>query len=624
MKSHFVLLAFILLFVQTRSALGQITLSDHTQDVVVTGIEAEVLEDTSAYLSFEQVKSMSFSKSGSSELRNSNPESAYWIKLKIHNQARSEVKWVLETLTPNLQSLEVWIPDEEGRIKLHSAGLDKTPFKEYPHKNYVFDLPSDLSEYTLYARFYSPNITGLEFKVRSQQFFTWYALHEYYFLGIYYGILLIILIYNLLLYITNREYVYLWYALYLSGCLFLSMSEDGLGIELLWSDYSSINLYFYYYLAPSYFLISFILYARSFLNLPVTFPIADKVIIIVTLVFLTINFIQSSLRDVFQLADFYIVPFGIIYAASIYVYIKGYKAARFFILAYSIIFFSMVVLQLRLHRLIEPNILTVYIFNLGILIETVILSYALGDRLKIIRRGKEEADARLLTQLKENSKLQKRLLEELKEKNMLTEKVNKELEQKVQERTKSLQSKTEELTEANQKLDLYSKKLSEMNIRLDLDNWQLKKEVKKERKARIVHEELSYEKFIESFPDNTACLRYLEDLKWSNNYQCRKCGNEKFSEKQFSRKCTRCDYIESPTSNTLFHGIKIPLNKAFYMVYASSLKGKKLTLEEMSQLLDIGKNTCWDFRKKIKERGEVKKKLLGVKEVESWDLLIMD
>ncbi len=284
----------------------------------------------------------------------------------------------------------------------------------------------------------------------------------------------------------------------------------------------------------------------------------------------------------------------------------------------------MVVLQLRLHRIIESNIFTVYIFNFGVLIETVILSFALADRLRMIRREKQKSDQLLLERLQENSRLEKALVRELREKNELSEKVNRELEDKVQQRTEALLLKTGELTKANEKLAIYSQKLTDMNIQLDLDNWHLKKEVKKERTARIIHEELSYEDFSKTFADNNTCLRYLENQKWASHYRCKKCGHEKYTSKIFSRKCTRCNYIESPTAHTLFHGIKIPLNKAFFIVYASNCKGKKMTLEEMSTLLDIGKNTCWDFRKKIKARMVEKKKSLRVNEVESWEVLIPD
>jgi hypothetical protein len=614
---------FLLLTLKVFQSGAQVILTKYTSDLSVTGLNSEVYEDSSGKMSFEEVGKKTFQRQGKADLKNEHPKSVYWVRFKIHNSSGIESKWILETLTPNLYSLEAWIPDVDGRMKAHITGLNKNPFKEYPHKNYIFDLPSEIEDYEVYIRAWSPNVTGLEFKIRSQKYFTWYALNEYYFLGIYYGILLIMLVYNFLVFITNKEKVYFFYSLYLASCMFLSLSEDGLGMELLWKDYSSLNLYFYYYLAPSLFLISFVLYARSFLNLNKNFPLADKAAFISALIFPAINLFQAFNRDnkLFQLEDYYIVPFVIIFAASVFIYLKGYKSARFFILGYVIVFLSMIVLQLRLHRIIEANIFTVYIFNFGILVETVVLSFALADRLRIIRREKGQSDKELLFQLNKNSRLQERLVIELQEKNELSEKVNLELEQKVQQRTTDLMLKGQELTEANEKLDLYAKKLTDMNVQLDLDNWQLKKEVKKERTARIVQEELSYEEFIKSFSDKNACLSYLEEMKWAEAYSCRKCGNRKFTAKVFSRKCTRCDYLESPTSHTLFHGIKIPLNKAFFMIYSANNKGKQPTLEEMSELLNIGKNTCWDFRKKIKARLAEKKK---VTEVDSWDVLILD
>jgi two-component system, sensor histidine kinase LadS len=57
---------------------------------------------------------------------------------------------------------------------------------------------------------------------------------------------------------------------------------------------------------------------------------------------------------------------------------------------------------------------------------------------------------------------------------------------------------------------------------------------------------------------------------------------------------------------------------------AANNKEKQPALEEMSGLLNIGKNTCWDFRKKIKVTLPEKKKSLGITEVDSWDVLILD
>jgi len=618
---------FLILFImQGHVVTAQIILTDTTDDFYISAFHMDFFEDTTREITFQQVQHAQFGTPGSPLLKNTHPSSAYWIRFTVQNLSEKNSGQVLEALTPNLYLLELWIPDSKEQVKKYTTGLSQNRLKSYSHKNYVFDLPSDIESYTVYIRVLSPNITGLEFKIHSRQAFMRYALNEYLLLGIYYGILLIMLVYNMLVFLTNRERVYLFYCMYLMSCIFLSLSEDGLGVEHIWQRYATINIYFCRYLAPSLFLISFVLYARSFLNLSQNFPLASKTALAGALLFPGANIIRllSGDSNLFNLEDYYLVPFLIVFAASVYIYLKGYKSARFFIIGYITVFICMVVLQLRLHRIIESNIFTVYIFNFGVLIETVILSFALADRLRMIRREKQKSDQLLLERLQENSRLEKALLRELREKNELSEKVNRELEDKVQQRTEALLLKTGELTKANEKLAIYSQKLTDMNIQLDLDNWHLKKEVKKERTARIIHEELSYEDFSKTFADNNTCLRYLENQKWASHYRCKKCGHEKYTSKIFSRKCTRCNYIESPTAHTLFHGIKIPLNKAFFIVYASNCKGKKMTLEEMSTLLDIGKNTCWDFRKKIKARMVEKKKSLRVNEVESWEVLIPD
>jgi hypothetical protein len=627
MRNSFVglLMLLICLILSIGTGFAEIHLTDQDEDLIIQGREAEWLEDPSGTKTFEDFQSGGiFSKSENRELRNFNPSSVYWIRFQVKNNASRDHKWVLESLTPNIKELEVWIPDESGQMRKHTSGLLHQKSKRYPHKNYVFDLPSTLTSYSVYARVYSPNDTGLEFKIRSQHYFTAYALYEYFFLGIYYGCLLLMLVYNLLLYLTNKEKVYLFYSLYVCSCIFLSLTEDGLGVEVFWKGFSSESLYLYYYAAPLLFLISSVLYARAFLNLKINFPQADKALLVLTLLYAGYVGIEAFTSSKFSLPKLYIVPFVLIYVVSIYIYRKGYKAARFFILGYTVVFVSLIILQLRLNKLIEPDIFSVYVFNYGILAEAMILSFALGDRLKMIRKEKDAADQQIIIHLKENNDLKSRLVRELEEKNQLADKVNRELDQKVQERTKALEEKTNELSVAHDKLELYSQKLAEMNIQLDLDNWKLKTKVKEERRARIVAEEISLEEFLATFPDQSACLRYLEELKWADGYTCRKCNNAKFSEKAFSRKCTRCNYIESPTANTLFHGIKIPLNKAFYLLYCTNFKPSRYTLDELSTRLEIGKNTCWEFRKRVQQRQEEKRKALKVKEIENWELLIMD
>jgi hypothetical protein len=226
----------------------------------------------------------------------------------------------------------------------------------------------------------------------------------------------------------------------------------------------------------------------------------------------------------------------------------------------------------------------------------------------------------------EKEKAQRVLIEQLEQNHQLQEKVNKELEGKVNERTAQLKEKTIELSEANEKLKKLTDELNKFASKLDLDNWELNKKIVEETKARMFAKELSVDEFSKIFPSEFSCLKYLEGIKWGEGYKCKKCGNSKFAVKPklLSRKCSKCNYIESVTSSTIFHGIKFPLNKAFYIAYITSAKSDKLTVDELADTLQLNRLTCWKFRKKVLEKeGEIKKKS-NITKVENWEILLRE
>jgi len=114
---------------------------------------------------------------------------------------------------------------------------------------------------------------------------------------------------------------------------------------------------------------------------------------------------------------------------------------------------------------------------------------------------------------------------------------------------------------------------------------------------------LSIFEFQERFPDEDSCYQYLADLKWPNGYVCKKCGNEYYSKgrNKHDRQCTRCHYSESPTAGTLFHHIKFPLLKAFWIVYYMATSKKGISSTELSRKLSLRQKTVWYFQRKVRE-----------------------
>ena len=118
----------------------------------------------------------------------------------------------------------------------------------------------------------------------------------------------------------------------------------------------------------------------------------------------------------------------------------------------------------------------------------------------------------------------------------------------------------------------------------------------------IFSHELTERQLNELFHSDEKCYEFLADLKWSNGFKCRKCGNSNScsGKAPYSRRCTKCKTEESPTAGTIFHNCKFPVSKAFYIAY-HVCKGKQdLSSYEFARRLSLRQMTCWNFKTKIR------------------------
>ncbi len=105
----------------------------------------------------------------------------------------------------------------------------------------------------------------------------------------------------------------------------------------------------------------------------------------------------------------------------------------------------------------------------------------------------------------------------------------------------------------------------------------------------------------ELFENDEKVLHLLAELKWKNGFKCRNCGHTNFCEGKtpHSHRCTKCKKEESATANTLFHNIKFPVSKAFYIAWSVCVNKSNFSTNNYSEMLGINPMTCWKFRKRI-------------------------
>jgi two-component system, sensor histidine kinase LadS len=616
-------LGLIMLCALSLHAQKTISVADPIDQYIFTFDDLIYLEDPEGTFTLDDAKQKhragEFKTNTLYSPHNQNTRHSYWIGIRIKGNTSSSKKWLLEIFDQTIDHLEAYIPQPDGSYKKIVMG-DELPFvqRRFMHKNFELELANDTeAAQDYYFRIRSKNRVNFIVVLRSYDRFIYYALNEYFLYGLFYGMILVVAIYNLLMYFAIRERSYIVYILYVLSVAIFTMSSDGIAFQYLWPDHPHWNEKAYAIALFSLVLWALI-FTKLFLHTRARHPYLNKMlnglIVVRSIIFVVA---LTAYPQLFEYRWIEFVPVAAAFYCGLYSYIRGYKAARFFALAYGLIFIAFcikVLINLDI-QFIAGSIVTHYSISIGFWFEMWLLSFALADKVRIIKDSKDRARRRIIAQHEINQQLK--------------DKVNRELENEVTKRTKEIsnqkliiESQNEELQHANEKLREQAEEITKMNALLDLDNYKLKRTIKAEMLARAGSKNMDYPEFRKIFPDELTCLRYLEQQKWENGYHCKKCSHDKHhpGKDGFDRRCSRCGYVESPTAYTIFHGVKFPLEKAFYILHLVITERDDLTIDEISQMLELRRNTCWSFKDKVNKI--IKKHHLDKGQAAHWENII--
>ncbi|CAN5309258.1 hypothetical protein BH09BAC3_BH09BAC3_10780 [soil metagenome] len=590
-----VVVAVFLFFAQAGFC-QSLTIDENRDEKILYLRELDYLVDSTNTMTFNSILHESangkFKRNESYQNKDFLVNVSYWVRIPIHHVKETRKVWLLEFYDQTIDYIDAFVPTQEGSYT-HLAMGDRYPFTErtFQHKNFEvqLDVRTDSSLFYFF-KVRSHEFADIRIAFRSENRFIYYALNEYFLYGTFYGMIFIIALYNFLVYLAIREIKNIYYILYILSVGAYAMSIDGIGFQYLWPKHPVLNDY-----ATGISVYSVILWAliftRRFLSTKAKSTQMDNVLKIIivarSVVFLLELFFYPQF---FAYRAIEIIPLAVILFIGVKIWMRGYRPARFFVIAYGLLLAGFLLRSFVYFNLISLTTISHYSLHFSFVIEMLFLTFALGDRIRILKSKRDRALKRIISQNETNLELK--------------DKVNRELEQKVGERTVELNQKNHELAESNQKLVIQSGEINEINSLLDLDNWKLKNRVKEVLEERLHDRTMDYEEFKTLYSDTLACYRFLEALKWSKGFQCRRCNNDKYfpGAQKFGRRCTRCGYNESITSFTIFHGIKFPIEKAFYIGHITVVGRKEVTLEWLSSKIDLRINTVWSFRKKVLER----------------------
>jgi adenylate cyclase len=361
---------------------------------IVLGIHTEYLEDKDGKLVFADIRKMEtvWKKSEQKNLNFGFTTSVYWIKFQIENEQDEYKHWLLEISYPFLDRIDLYSPEANGYYTIETTG-DTFPFsnRKTPNRNFILKVPLHQSKvYTYYLRIESkggtnsyPAILYSPIKIVEKEHSETIAL------GIFYGVLVSLFLYNTFLFISLRDRSYFYYLLYLFGQTFFFLSINGLGQEYFWTEWVWFNGKVFPFFGGAT-ISCMLLFIRNYLSTRMNTPILDK--------FLKFLLISSVLAVLSAFIIPYKISIKIIFLLDIFLIILAIsiifrtlnrvRATKYFALAWASLLFGALLFGLKSIAFLPENFITNFSFQIGSALEMILLSIGLGDKINILKEEK--------------------------------------------------------------------------------------------------------------------------------------------------------------------------------------------------------------------------------------------
>lgn len=362
----------------------------------------EYFEDPSGDATIEEVigrSDSSWTLNQKRDLNFSYTKSAYWIRFTVTNQLKNESQFWLE-LVSLVDDIRLYTQIDDRWTEKKTGRWDDITTRDLKHRNFLFNLeiPSQAQK-TFYMRFQSTGALLLPLTIYTQKEFSQKDHEEQYVYGIYFGLMIVMILYNLFVFFSVKDISYLWYVTYIFWFVIFQQALWGFGHENLWSNlwWANHSLPFSISMATLFS----VLFALSFLELRKKFKVLFYIMIGVAILALSVGIL--SLLPPYDPRKAIITGMGssvLMLSSSLILLFKGYRPARFFALAWVALILGVLVIGLRNFGVLPFHFLTNYSNLIGSAAEVVLLSLALADRINILKREKEEIQEAALKQLK--------------------------------------------------------------------------------------------------------------------------------------------------------------------------------------------------------------------------------
>lgn len=427
---HRHLIAFLITLIAAFHVSGSpLLLQDEGSGIGLNNV-VDYIEDPDSLLSIQEILEdpHPWQANGSKTFNKSYNESSWWLRFEIDNPTEHTQNRLLEISYAVLDYIDVYLVSNGTVVQQHELG-DKYPYHKRPfdHRNFIIPISWEAQQnITVYLRVRSSSAVQVPLTLWDQETFFGFDTTRTILQGIFFGTMIVIAAYNLLIFFVLGERTYLLYVGYVLCMPLFLASLGGYSFRYLWPTFTEWNdqSIIVFLSGVVVFGLSF---TRSFLKVVEYSTWIEKLLKVFWFGGIVLAVSAFFIPYHYNITVLIIWAAGacmVALASGCVCWYRGQVTAKYYTIAWTAMLSGGVILALNKAGILPTNLFTEYGTHIGSSLEVVLLSFALAERINAERKLRYEAQEHAL---------------------IATQRANEELEGRVQERTQELESLTQQL-----------------------------------------------------------------------------------------------------------------------------------------------------------------------------------
>ena len=450
-RRYITVLCTMTLFIHTHAVASE-TLNITDNQSAYTNFNVDVYtEEVGKYYNIEEIQQKPFTEIASSKISRGYNQEDTWFHLKLHNTSKHDKNMVLTFTEVFHKIVDLYTISTET---LHQKNGLRTPVKEREIKESQpsFYVPIKAGEtQELYLRIKTSYGLFGEIQLKTQQRFEKDIQTNKYIFTAYFASIVMLLLYNLVLFLYLKEKIYFYYISYVS--IFILWIANVKGFIL---PYINIHIYNFLQLAIPLFLALLILFTQSILETKKHFSRWHKVL--TALMYLSIVgviWIAIAFKSGFYFINIVaLVIFTALFLVTLWSLYKKHSIAKIYLPALSIYIAGLGTLALLSLGVLPYTLLLSNIAVIAALVEIILFSLLLAYRINITRLESIESKEKLIKLEKSESS---KLLQIVAERTKALNRANDELEEELAKKA-TLEKHLKHLASTDPMTELYNRR----------------------------------------------------------------------------------------------------------------------------------------------------------------------